>query len=54
VKAAGGIRTLDELLAFRPFVTRTGLSRTREILDECRTRLALEPIASVATTSAGY
>jgi deoxyribose-phosphate aldolase len=42
VKASGGIRTLDELLAMRPFVTRVGLSRTREILDECRRRLGLD------------
>jgi deoxyribose-phosphate aldolase len=59
VKAAGGIRTLDELLAFRPFVTRVGLSRTREILDECRRRLDLEPITNVPSaravaTNSGY
>jgi deoxyribose-phosphate aldolase len=54
VKAAGGIRTLDEILEFRSFVTRVGVSRTRQILDECRTRLRLEPIASVTTTSGGY
>jgi len=41
VKASGGIRTLDELLAFRPYVTRVGLSRTGAILDECRRRLGL-------------
>ncbi len=46
VKASGGIRTLDELLALRPFVTRVGLSRTSEILDECRRRLELAAIAS--------
>jgi deoxyribose-phosphate aldolase len=39
VKAAGGIRTLDQLLAFRALgVTRIGASRTKEILDECRRR----------------
>jgi deoxyribose-phosphate aldolase len=59
VKAAGGIRTLDELLAFRPFVTRVGLSRTREVLDECRRRLDLEPITNVPSaravaTNTGY
>ena len=59
VKAAGGIRTLDELLAFRPFVTRCGLSRTREVLGECRSRLGLEPITSSegapnVATSSGY
>jgi deoxyribose-phosphate aldolase len=45
VKASGGIRTLDELLAARPFVTRVGLSRTPEILDDCRQRLGLEALA---------
>jgi deoxyribose-phosphate aldolase len=42
VKAAGGIRDLDALLAVRALgVTRCGASRTREILDECRRRLSL-------------
>jgi len=41
VKAAGGVRDLDSLLAVRALgVTRVGASRTREILDECRRRLA--------------
>jgi deoxyribose-phosphate aldolase len=41
VKAAGGIRTLDKLLEVRALgVTRVGASRTAEILDECRRRLA--------------
>ena len=41
VKAAGGIRDLDKLLEFRALgVTRVGASRTAEILDECRRRLA--------------
>jgi len=40
VKAAGGIRDLDKLLAVRALgVTRVGASRTKDILDECR-RLA--------------
>jgi len=40
VKAAGGVRDLDALLAVRAVgVTRVGASRTREILDECRRRL---------------
>jgi deoxyribose-phosphate aldolase len=54
VKASGGIRTFDELLGMRPFVTRVGLSRTREILDECRSRLGLPAISSVETTADGY
>jgi len=41
VKAAGGIRDLDALLAVRQIgVTRVGASRTTDILDECRRRLA--------------
>ena len=41
VKAAGGIRTLDRLLAVRALgVTRVGATATRVILEECRARLA--------------
>ncbi|MBD3175409.1 MAG: deoxyribose-phosphate aldolase [Armatimonadia bacterium] len=41
VKAAGGIRTLDALLQVRELgVTRVGASRTKDILDEAKTRLA--------------
>lgn len=40
VKAAGGIRTLDQLLAVRAIgVTRVGATRTADILDECRRRI---------------
>jgi deoxyribose-phosphate aldolase len=40
IKAAGGIRNLDSLLAFRAAgVSRIGCSRTMEILEECRRRL---------------
>lgn len=43
VKAAGGVRTLDALLAVRELgVTRCGASRTAEMLDECRHRLAMK------------
>jgi deoxyribose-phosphate aldolase len=38
VKASGGIRELDQVLALKPFVTRIGTSQTREILEECRAR----------------
>ncbi len=39
VKAAGGVRDLDALLAMRALgVSRIGASRTKEILDECRRR----------------
>ena len=41
VKAAGGVRDLDALLAVRALgVTRVGASRTKDILDECRRRSA--------------
>ena len=40
VKAAGGIRDFDRVLAVRALgVTRIGASRTADILDECRRRL---------------
>jgi deoxyribose-phosphate aldolase len=39
VKAAGGVRTLDRLLAVRALgVTRVGATATRVILDEARQR----------------
>jgi deoxyribose-phosphate aldolase len=42
VKAAGGIRSLDQLLAFRQLgATRIGASRTKDILEDCR-RLLLK------------
>jgi deoxyribose-phosphate aldolase len=41
IKAAGGVRTLDGLLEVRALgVTRVGATRTAEIMDECRRRLA--------------
>ncbi|MET0791534.1 MAG: deoxyribose-phosphate aldolase [Polyangiaceae bacterium] len=41
VKASGGVRELDFVLAARDIgVSRCGSSRTAEILDECRRRLA--------------
>jgi deoxyribose-phosphate aldolase len=40
VKAAGGVRTFDRLLAVRALgVTRVGATATKEILDECKARL---------------
>jgi deoxyribose-phosphate aldolase len=37
VKAAGGIRNLDQLLAYRALgVTRVGASKTKDILEDCR------------------
>lgn len=45
VKAAGGVRDLDTLLAVRALgVSRCGASRTAEMLGECRRRLGLAPI----------
>ncbi len=45
VKAAGGVRTFDQLLEVRALgVTRVGASATAKILDECRARLGLEPV----------
>ncbi len=40
VKAAGGVRTLDRLLEIRALgVTRSGATRTVEMLEECKRRL---------------
>lgn len=44
VKASGGLKELDQVLEARPYVTRCGASRTREILDELRRRLGMPPI----------
>jgi deoxyribose-phosphate aldolase len=44
VKAAGGVRTFDRLLAVRALgVTRVGATATRAILDEAKARLKQEP-----------
>jgi deoxyribose-phosphate aldolase len=41
VKAAGGVRDLDKLLEVRALgVTRVGATRTADILEECKRRLA--------------
>ncbi len=45
VKSAGGVRDLDKLLEVRAIgVTRSGASRTAEMLEECRRRLGMAPI----------
>lgn len=56
VKAAGGVRDFDGLLAVRDLgVTRCGASRTRDILDECKRRLGMPVCDAPATsTPAGY
>jgi deoxyribose-phosphate aldolase len=52
VKAAGGIRSLDALLEVRAIgVTRVGATRTEEMLDDCRQRLGLAPIAAKEAVS---
>jgi deoxyribose-phosphate aldolase len=44
VKAAGGVRTFDRLLAVRALgVSRVGATATKAILDECRARLERGP-----------
>ena len=51
VKAAGGVRDLDTLLAIRDIgVSRVGTSNTVALLEECRKRLGMKPL-SVAGTS---
>lgn len=53
VKAAGGIRDLDTLLAVRDLgVSRVGATRTESILEECRKRLGLDPIAQTTASTA--
>lgn len=56
VKAAGGIRDLDGLLRVRALgVTRCGATRTKDMLDEARRRLGMEPIAvAAAVVPGGY
>jgi deoxyribose-phosphate aldolase len=57
VKAAGGVRDLERLLAVRALgVTRVGASRTQEMLEACRKQLGLDPIAldDAAGAAAGY
>jgi deoxyribose-phosphate aldolase len=55
VKAAGGVRDLDGLLAVRELgVTRCGASRTKDMLDDCRRRLNLPPIEATATGASSY
>lgn len=55
VKAAGGVRDLDALLAVRALgVTRCGATRTATMLDDARVRLGLPPIVTTKTEVAGY
>ncbi len=55
VKAAGGVRDLDALLAVRALgVSRCGATRTAEMLNDARKRLGLDPISSWTEAPAGY
>ena len=57
IKAAGGIRDLDALLTVRDLgVSRVGATRTESMLEDCRRRLGLDPIArnTAAAVPAGY
>lgn len=55
VKAAGGVRDLESLLAVREIgVTRCGASRTSEILNEARKRLGMTTIDDTVSQNAGY
>lgn len=57
VKAAGGVRDLEGLLAVRELgVTRCGASRTQSMLDACRESLNLPPIElkQKANDNSGY
>jgi deoxyribose-phosphate aldolase len=55
VKAAGGIRDLDSLLAVRALgVTRVGATRTAAMLDAGRQRLGLPLIAYQSAVPVGY
>jgi len=47
VKAAGGVRDMNKLLEVRAIgVSRIGASRTKDMLDDCRKRLNLDPISA--------
>lgn len=55
VKAAGGVRDLEGLIAVRDLgVSRCGASRTKAILDPFRDQLGLDPIDVTSTGSSSY
>ena len=55
VKAAGGVRDLDALLAVRALgVSRCGATRTAGMMGEARKRLGLPPIEVAASDTPGY
>jgi deoxyribose-phosphate aldolase len=54
VKAAGGVRTLDDLLAVMALgVTRIGATQTKPILDDYRARVAGAALAAVPSSDRG-
>jgi deoxyribose-phosphate aldolase len=54
VKAAGGVRDLDALLAVRALgVSRCGASRTKDMLDDCLRRLGQAPRSGVKAGGVG-
>lgn len=55
VKAAGGVRDLEGLIAVRELgVSRCGASRTKDILDPLRAKLGMEPVTISASGSSSY
>ena len=55
VKAAGGVRTLDALIAVMALgVTRVGATATKTILDDFRARKEGGAEAAAAATTAGH
>lgn len=55
VKAAGGVRDMDNLLEVRALgVTRIGASRTATMLNDCRSRLGLDTIEVGTIDAGGY
>ena len=55
VKAAGGVKDLDMLIQVRELgVSRCGSSRTKQLLDECRQRLGMEPLLVHASGVSNY
>lgn len=55
VKAAGGVRTIDDVLAFRAAgATRIGTSKSAALLNEWRVRLGLPPIEASVGNVQGY
>lgn len=55
IKAAGGVRSLDDLLRVRALgVTRVGATATAAIIDEARRRAGMPPLVGAENAVAGY